>query len=41
MNTFVVLGGKGLVGNWDTTPRREYTEKFVEVIQPLMQEMRG
>lgn len=37
----IYLGGNGLVGNWDTTPKREYTEKFVEVIQQLMQEMKG
>lgn len=37
----IYLGGNGLVGNWDTTPKREYTEKFVEVIQQLMNEMRG
>lgn len=37
----IYLGGNGLVGNWDTTPKREYTEKFVEVIQQVMREMKG
>jgi hypothetical protein len=37
----IYLGGNGLVGNWDTTPKREYTEKFVDVIQSVMNEMRG
>lgn len=37
----IYLGGNGLVGNWDTTPKREYTEKFVDIIQGVMNEMRG
>ncbi|RYC69113.1 FAD-dependent oxidoreductase [Spirosoma sordidisoli] len=36
----IYLGGNGLVGNWDTTPKREYTEKWVDVIQQVMNEMR-
>lgn len=35
----IYLGGNGLVGNWDTTPKREYTEQFVERIQKVMNEM--
>ena len=37
----IYLGGNGLVGNWDTTPKREYTEKFVDVLQQLMKEMKS
>lgn len=37
----IYLGGNGIVGNWDTTPSREQTEKVVHVLQELMQEMRG
>lgn len=36
----IYLGGNGLVGNWDTTPKREYTEQWVDVIQQVMNEMR-
>ena len=37
----IYLGGNGIVGNWDTTPSREQTEKVVTVLQELMQNMRG
>ncbi|RCR69018.1 FAD-dependent oxidoreductase [Larkinella punicea] len=37
----IYLGGNGLVGNWDTTPKREVTEKFVDTIQQVMKEMRS
>ncbi|MGA0558101.1 FAD-dependent oxidoreductase [Larkinella sp. VNQ87] len=37
----IYLGGNGLVGNWDTTPQREVTEKFVYTIQQVMNEMRA
>ncbi len=37
----IYLGGNGIVGNWDTTPSREQTEKVVTVLQKLMAEMRG
>lgn len=37
----IYLGGNGIVGNWDTTPSREQTEKVVGVLQKLMDEMRG
>lgn len=37
----IYLGGNGIVGNWDTTPSREQTEKVVHVFQELMRDMRG
>lgn len=37
----IYLGGNGIVGNWDTTPSREQTEKVVGVLQKLMDDMRG
>ena len=37
----IYLGGNGLVGNWDTTPKREYTQEWVEIIQQVMKEMRS
>lgn len=37
----IYLGGNGIVGNWDTTPSKEQTEKVVTVLQQLMAEMRG
>lgn len=37
----IYLGGNGIVGNWDTTPSREQTEKVVGILQKLMDEMRG
>ncbi|MCY7350524.1 MAG: FAD-binding oxidoreductase [Cytophagaceae bacterium] len=37
----IFLGGNGIVGNWDTTPSKEQTEKVVGVLQKLMAEMRG
>ncbi len=37
----IYLGGNGIVGNWDTTPSREQTEKVVAVLQKLMEDMRA
>ncbi len=37
----IYIGGNGIVGNWDTTPSREQTEKTVGILQKLMEEMRG
>ncbi|RAK00195.1 secreted protein [Larkinella arboricola] len=37
----IYLGGNGLVGNWDTTPKREYTQEWVEILQQVMKEMRS
>lgn len=37
----IYLGGNGIVGNWDTTPSREQTEKVVTILQELMVNMRG
>ncbi|TDE18683.1 FAD-dependent oxidoreductase [Dyadobacter psychrotolerans] len=37
----IYIGGNGIVGNWDTTPSKEQTEKTVGILQKLMQEMRG
>lgn len=37
----IYLGGNGLVGNWDTTPKREYTEQWVDIIQTVMKEMKS
>lgn len=36
----IYLGGNGIVGNWDTTPSKEQTEKVVGILQKLMEEMR-
>lgn len=37
----IYIGSNGIVGNWDTTPSKEQTEKTVGIIQKLMEEMRG
>jgi len=37
----IYLGGNGIVGNWDTTPSREQTEKVVEAIRQVMDNMRS
>jgi D-amino-acid oxidase len=37
----IYLGGNGIIGNWDTTPSREQTERVVHALQEIMQEMRG
>lgn len=37
----IYLGGNNIVGNWDTTPSREQTEKVVHALQELMQDTRG
>lgn len=37
----IYLGGSGIVKSWDTTPNRELTEKWVDVLSDLMQEMKG
>jgi D-amino-acid oxidase len=37
----IYLRGNGIVGNWDTTPGREKTEKVVTILQDLMKSMRG
>ena len=37
----IYLGSNGIVGNWDTTPSREQTEKVVTILQEVMKNMRG
>ncbi|WP_026994534.1 FAD-dependent oxidoreductase [Flectobacillus major] len=37
----IYLGGNGILGNWDTTPSREQTEKVVHILQDLMNSMKG
>jgi D-amino-acid oxidase len=37
----IYLGGNGLENNWDTTPKREITEKWIEIMSNLMREMKG
>ncbi|GAB3163755.1 FAD-dependent oxidoreductase [Telluribacter humicola] len=37
----IYLGSNGIVGNWDTTPSKEQTEKVVTILQKVMSEMRG
>ncbi|TDB60012.1 FAD-dependent oxidoreductase [Arundinibacter roseus] len=37
----IYLGSNGIVGNWDTTPSKEQTEKVVSILQNLMETMRG
>ncbi len=37
----IYLGSNGIVGNWDTTPSREQTEKVVGILQKVMDEMKG
>lgn len=37
----IYLGGNGLENNWDTTPNREVTEGWIEIISDLMKEMKG
>lgn len=37
----IYIGSNGIVGNWDTTPSKEQTEKTVGILQKLMEEMRG
>jgi D-amino-acid oxidase len=37
----IYLGSNGIVGNWDTTPSKEQTEKVVGILQEVMQKMRG
>jgi hypothetical protein len=37
----IYIGSNGIVGNWDTSPSKEQTEKTVGILQKLMEEMRG
>jgi D-amino-acid oxidase len=37
----IYLGSNGIVGNWDTTPSKEQTEKVVGILQDVMKNMRG
>ena len=37
----IYLGSNGILGNWDTTPSREQTEKVVTILQEVMKNMRG
>jgi D-amino-acid oxidase len=37
----IYLGSNGIVGNWDTTPSREQTEKVFTILNKLMTEMKG
>lgn len=37
----IYIGSNGIVGNWDTTPSKEQTEKTVGILMKLMEEMRG
>lgn len=36
----IVLGGNGLIGNWDETPSKEQTEKVVLALKKVMDSMR-
>jgi hypothetical protein len=37
----IYLGGNGLEGNWNTTPDREVTEKWIAILSNVMKEMQG
>ncbi len=37
----IYLGSNGIVGNWDTTPSKEQTEKVVSILQKVMEDMKG
>ena len=37
----IYLGSNGIVGNWDTTPSREQTEKVFTILDKVMTEMKG
>ncbi|GHB79483.1 D-amino-acid oxidase [Persicitalea jodogahamensis] len=37
----IYMGSNGILGNWDTTPSREQTEKVVTILQDVMKNMRG
>jgi hypothetical protein len=37
----IYLGGNGIDGSWDTNPKRELTEKWIDVLMDLMKEMKG
>lgn len=37
----IYLGSNGIIGNWDTTPSKEQTEKVVGILQDVMEKMRG
>jgi D-amino-acid oxidase len=37
----IYLGSNGIVGNWDTTPSREQTEKIFTILNKVMTEMKG
>jgi D-amino-acid oxidase len=37
----IYIGSNGIVGNWDTTPSKEQTEKTVGILMKLMEEMKG
>lgn len=37
----IYIGSNGIVGNWDTTPSKEQTEKTVGILMKMMEDMRG
>jgi len=37
----IYLGSNGILGNWDTTPSREQTEKVFTILDKVMTEMKG
>ena len=37
----IYLGGTGIVGSWDTVPKRELSEQWIDVMADLMKEMKG
>ena len=37
----IYLGGNGIDGSWDTTPKRELTEKWIDILIDLMKDMKG
>ena len=37
----IYIGSNGIVGNWDTTPSKEQTEKTVGILMKMMEDMKG
>ncbi len=37
----IYIGSNGIVGNWDTTPSKEQTEKTVGILMKVMEDMKG
>jgi D-amino-acid oxidase len=37
----IYLGGTGVLGDWNTVPNRELSEKWVDIMADLMREMKG